>query len=63
MVASLRALLRRTRQHHAIEHATLTLLAGYSDPASFSLLTDLPQPAVRRALTYVRRAARQWTEI
>jgi hypothetical protein len=43
-----------------IEHATLTLLAerypgrrlaGYSDPAGFSSLTDLPQPAVRRALT------------
>lgn len=60
MLAALRALLRRTRQHHAIEHATLTLLAerypgrrlaGYSDPAGVSLLTDLPQPAVRRALT------------
>lgn len=60
MIATLQALVRRIRQHHAIEHATLTLLAerfpgrrmvGYSDPVGFTLLTDLPEAAVQRALS------------
>ena len=43
--------IRRTRQHHAIEHATLHVLAarfphrrmaGYSDPGGFTIFGDLP---------------------
>lgn len=60
MLATLQALVRRIRQHHAIEHATLTLLAerfpgrrmvGYSDPIGVTLWTDLPAAAVQRALS------------
>ncbi|MFN3982771.1 MAG: DUF6391 domain-containing protein [Caldilinea sp.] len=59
MISTLHALIRRTRQHHAIEHATLTILAerfpgrrmvGYSDPIGFTLLADIPEEAARRAL-------------
>ena len=60
MITALHATIRRTRQHHAIEHATLTILAarfparrmmGYSDPAGFTLLADIPEEAARRAVT------------
>ena len=60
MITTLHSTIRRTRQHHAIEHATLMILAerfpgrrmaGYSDPGGFTLLADLPPEAVRRALT------------
>lgn len=60
MITTLHSIIRRTRQHHAIEHATLTILAarfsgqrmvGYSDPAGFTLLAGIPEEAVRRAVT------------
>jgi len=60
MITVLQSTIRRTRQHHAIEHATLLLLAerfpgqrmaGYSDPAGFTLLADVPTEAVQKALT------------
>lgn len=60
MLTTLQALLRRTRQHHAIEHAMLTILAerfpgrrmvGYSDPIGVTILTDLPEAAVQQALS------------
>lgn len=59
MITTLQSIIRRTRQHHAIEHATLTILAerfpgrrmvGYSDPAGFTLLADIPEDAARRAV-------------
>jgi len=59
MITTLHSIIRRTRQHHAIEHATLTILAdrfpgrrmvGYSDPAGFTLLADIPEEAARRAV-------------
>lgn len=59
MITSLQHTVRHTRQHHAIEHATLSLLgerfpgrrmAGYSDPAGFTLLADVSEDGVRRAL-------------
>ncbi|HQY91434.1 DUF6391 domain-containing protein [Caldilinea sp.] len=59
MLTTLQTTLRRTRQHHAIEHATLSILAerfperrmvGYSDPVGFTLLADVPEEAARRAL-------------
>ena len=62
MLATLQALVRRIRQHHAIEHATLTILAerfpgrrmvGYSDPMGVTLWTDLPEAAVQRALDHL----------
>lgn len=60
MITTLHSTIRHTRQHHAIEHATLLILAerfpgrrmvGYSDPGGFTLLADVPVEAVRRALT------------
>ncbi len=58
MLKLLTSLARRTRQHHAIEHATLHLLAmrhpdrrmaGVSDPFGFTIV-GAPNPhAVRRA--------------
>lgn len=60
MITALHSTIRHTRQHHAIEHATLMILAerfpgrrmvGYSDPGGFTLLADVPVEAVRRALT------------
>lgn len=50
---------RRTRQHHAIEHATLHVLAarhpgrtfaGYSDPLGFIILGEVDSFALRRAV-------------
>jgi hypothetical protein len=50
---------RRTRQHHAIEHATLHVLAdrypqrtfaGYSDPLGFIVLGNVDSFALRRAV-------------
>ena len=50
---------RRTRQHHAIEHATLHVLAdrypqqtfaGYSDPLGFLIFGDVDAYALRRAV-------------
>ncbi len=52
-------LIRRTRQHHAIEHATLHMLAarlphkrftGYSTPVGFTILGDVDEPVLRRAV-------------
>ncbi len=51
--------LARTRQHHALEHATLHLLAkrfpqqalaGHSDPAGFWILGAVPTEAVEQAV-------------
>jgi hypothetical protein len=51
---------RRTRQHHAIEHATLHVLAerypqhtfaGYSDPLGFLVLGEVDSYALRRAVS------------
>ncbi len=59
MLTSVRDAVRHTRQHHAIEHATLMLLAlrfpgqrlvGYSDPRGFTVFGDLTAEAVRRAV-------------
>ena len=50
---------RRTRQHHAIEHATLHVLAdrfpqrtfaGYSDPLGFLIFGNVDSYALRRAV-------------
>lgn len=52
--------LRRTRQHHAIEHATIHLLsarhprvsmAGLSDPWGFTLYGELPTEAIEQAVS------------
>jgi hypothetical protein len=59
MLTTLETLVRRTRQHHAIEHATLHVLAarlpgrpisGYSDPLGFTIYGDVPEADVRRAV-------------
>jgi len=63
MLSSVDTLIRRARQHHAIEHATIHLLAarhprvslaGLSDPLGFTLYgnvaTEDVQQAVREAL-------------
>ncbi len=51
---------RRTRQHHAIEHATIHLLAarhpntplaGLSDPWGFTLFGNVDEDAVRQAVS------------
>lgn len=51
--------LQRTRQHHAIEHATLHVLserypqrrfAGYSDPLGFMIFGEIDDYALRRAV-------------
>jgi hypothetical protein len=51
---------RRTRQHHAIEHATLHVLAerypqrtfaGYSDPLGFIVFGEVDSFALRRAVS------------
>jgi hypothetical protein len=58
MLTTVKDAVRRTRQHHAIEHATLHLLAsrlpgrrmaGYSDAGGFTIFGDLPLEQVRRA--------------
>ncbi len=60
MNSTLSTLLRHTRQHHAIEHATIHLLAarhartpivGLSDPWGFTLYGNLPHEAVRAAVS------------
>lgn len=59
MFTTLTDLVRRTRQHHAIEHATIHLLtervpqqrfSGYSDPAGFTLYGATPEAVVRQAV-------------
>lgn len=60
MLTSVTTVVRRTRQHHAIEHATLHVLAarfpqrrmaGYSDPGGFTIFCDLPLESVRRGVS------------
>lgn len=60
MLTTVKDAVRRTRQHHAIEHATLHLLAarlpgrrmaGYSDPGGFTLIGDIPIEQARRAVS------------
>ena len=60
MLTTVKDAVRRTRQHHAIEHATLHLLAvrlpgrrmaGYSDPGGFTLIGDIPVEQARRAVS------------
>lgn len=52
-------IVRRTRQHHAIEHATIHLLSarfprqrfsGLSDPAGFTIYGDVDEAALRQAV-------------
>jgi len=59
MIATFTELLHRTRQHHAIEHATLHVLAtrhpgkgftGYSDPLGFTIAGDVDEQSIRRAV-------------
>jgi hypothetical protein len=59
MRSLVREVVRRTRQHHAIEHATIHLLAaqhprqnfsGYSDPLGFTLYGDVTEEEVRRTV-------------
>jgi hypothetical protein len=59
MIATFTELLHRTRQHHAIEHATLHMLtarhpgkrlAGYSDPLGFTILGELDEQSIRRGV-------------
>jgi hypothetical protein len=58
MLTTVKDAVRRTRQHHAIEHATLHLLsvrlpgrrmAGYSDAGGFTIFGDVPLEQVQRA--------------
>lgn len=60
MIAVLNNLVRRTRQHHAIEHAALTLLGhrvpgrrvvGLSDPLGFTVFGNLEQAQVQKAVS------------
>lgn len=60
MLTTVKDAVRRTRQHHAIEHATLHLLAarlpgrrmaGYSDPGGFTIVGDVPLEQLRRAVS------------
>jgi hypothetical protein len=60
MLTTVKDAVRRTRQHHAIEHATLHLLAsrlpgrrmaGYSDAGGFTVFGDVPFDQVRRAVS------------
>ncbi|MCE7984577.1 MAG: hypothetical protein DYG89_25675 [Caldilinea sp. CFX5] len=59
MIATFTELLHRTRQHHAIEHATLHMLTarhpgkrltGYSDPLGFTILGELDEQSIRRGV-------------
>lgn len=59
MLQLLSGLIRRVRQHHAIEHATLHVLgarfpdrrfAGLSDPVGFTIYGDIDEYSVRRAV-------------
>ncbi len=58
-LTQLRLLARRTRQHHAIEHATLYMLAArvtrgsfsaFSDPQGFTIYGDVDEATLRRAV-------------
>ncbi len=60
MEQTLASILRRTRQHHAIEHATIHLLAarhphvaiaGISDPWGFTLYGNVDVEDVRQAVS------------
>ncbi|MBK8046544.1 MAG: hypothetical protein IPK16_05080 [Anaerolineales bacterium] len=60
MIVNVQDAIRRTRQHHALEHATLHILAGrfpgrrmagYSDPGGFTLFGNLTEDAVRRGVS------------
>lgn len=59
MITQVKDTVRHVRQHHAIEHATLHILAarfpgqrmaGISDPRGFTLFADLAEESVRRAV-------------
>ena len=59
MLGALAAILQQTRQHHAIEHATIHLLAarfprrvmaGMSDPWGFTLFGQLSTEAIEEAV-------------
>ncbi|MEZ4860872.1 MAG: DUF6391 domain-containing protein [Caldilineaceae bacterium] len=59
MIENLTDMVRRTRQHHAIEHATLHMLAlrfpqqrfsGLSDPVGFTIFGELDEYTLRRAV-------------
>jgi hypothetical protein len=59
MIAILADLVRRTRQHHAIEHATLHMLAGrfpqqrfsgLSDPLGFTIYGEVDEYDLRRGV-------------
>ena len=59
MHPSLAAAIRRTRQHHAIEHATIHLLtarfpgqrfSGLSDAFGFTIYADVDEMDLRRAV-------------
>jgi len=59
MIEELVHLVRRTRQHHAIEHATLHMmskrlggpsLSGYSDPFGFTIFGETDLESVRRGV-------------
>ena len=59
MLTLLNDLVRRTRQHHAIEHATIHLLterlprqhfSGYSDPLGFTIYGEVADEVLRRAV-------------
>lgn len=59
MLSLLTDVVRRTRQHHAIEHATIHMLSarfphrrfsGYSDPIGFTILGDVDEAELRRAV-------------
>lgn len=60
MLNLLTGIVRRTRQHHAIEHAALQVaasrvsgrrLVGLSDPYGFTIFGDLAQTQVQRAVS------------
>ncbi len=59
LIGLTRLLVQRTRQHHAIEHATLHMLAaqfphrsfaGVSDPLGFTIYGDVSESLLRRAV-------------
>lgn len=60
MIATLTEIIRRTRQHHAIEHATIHLLSaqhpkqsfsGLSDPLGFTLFGDVELDVLRQSVS------------
>lgn len=59
MIVTVTELVHRTRQHHAIEHATLHVLSmrhpgrsfsGYSDPLGFTIVGELDEDSLRHAV-------------